>query len=95
MMVADAARGIAGLTVLVTADTDLAPALEAVRLVAPQQKIYLAMPPGNTKPSEHLTAVGNIGYFRINEAALRGAHLPEAVARPGGGRPLRRPPKWS
>jgi hypothetical protein len=95
MMVADAARAIADTTLLISADTDLAPALTAVRLVAPAQRIYLAMPPGNTAPSRHLTAVGDIGHFFIREAALRAAQLPAAVTDPVGGRHLTRPAKWA
>jgi hypothetical protein len=95
MMVADAAIGKADITLLISADTDLAPALVAVRLVAPAQRIYLAMPPGNTRPSSHLTSVGNIGNFFINGPTLRGAQLPDVVVAPGGGATYRRPAKWS
>jgi uncharacterized LabA/DUF88 family protein len=95
MMVADAAVGVADITVLVSADTDLAPALTAVRLVAPKQAIYLAMPPGNTRPSSHLTAVGDVGHFFINEAALRSSQLPATVTDSVSSRSYTRPAKWS
>ena len=95
MMVADAARGIADTTVLMSADTDLAPAIAAVRLVAPEQRIYLAMPPGNTAPSRHLTSVGNVGHFFIREALLRNSQLPATVVDRVAGRVLTRPAKWS
>ena len=95
MMVADAAMRAADITMLVSADTDLAPALTAVRLVAPDQAIYLAMPPGNTRPSSHLTAVGNVGHFFINESALRSSQLPDSVTDPVSFRAYCRPVKWS
>ncbi|HEX8345105.1 MAG TPA: hypothetical protein VF657_10215 [Actinoplanes sp.] len=94
-MVADVARGVADTTMLISADTDLAPALTAIRMVQPSQLLYLAMPPGNTGPSRHLTGVGNIGHFFINEAALRNSQLPATVTDPVAGRVLTRPAKWS
>jgi uncharacterized LabA/DUF88 family protein len=94
MMVADAARGLADTTVLVSADTDLAPALAAVRLVAPEQRIFIALPPGNKAPSRHLMSPGNLGHFFIKEAALRDAQLPDVVHDAATGRTLVRPAKW-
>jgi hypothetical protein len=94
MMVADAALGVAGSTLLITADTALAPALEAVRMVVPKQRILLALPPGNMTPSRHLTAVGNVSHFLIREAVLREAQLPGVVRDPATGRTLIRPAKW-
>jgi hypothetical protein len=93
MMVADAARGVADVTVVVSADTDLAPALHAVRMVAPRQRIYLALPPGNTGPSRRLTGHGNVGHFFIRESVLNRAQMPDAVADPAG-HVYRRPEKW-
>jgi len=94
MMVADAARAMADTTLLISADTDLKPALEAVRMVAPEQRIYLGMPPGNTTPSRHLLAVGSLGHFFIRESVLRHAQLPGIVQDSATGRTLRRPEKW-
>ncbi|MFY1599511.1 NYN domain-containing protein [Micromonospora sp. WMMD737] len=94
MMVADAALRIADTTVLVSADTDLAPALATVRKVNPAQRIYLAMPPGNTRASSHLTSIGDLGQFFIREGALRDAQLPNLVADPATGRSYNRPAKW-
>ena len=94
MMVADAALGRAEVTILISADTDLAPALEAVRLVAPQQRIYIALPPGNMSLSRHLLSVGPLGHFFVREAVLRDAQLPAVVFDEVTGRTLRRPEKW-
>jgi hypothetical protein len=92
-MVADAACGLADSTLLISADSDLAPALEAVRLVVPDQRIFLALPPGSIA-SRHLTRVGRVSQFFINGAALRDAQLPEVVHDPETGRTLVRPAKW-
>lgn len=94
MMVADAARAMADTTLLISADTDLKPALQAVRMVAPEQRIYLGMPPGNTTPSRHLLGVGNLGHFFIRESVLRNAQLPGVVQHAATGRTLQRPAKW-
>jgi hypothetical protein len=94
-MVADAALGTADASLLISADTDLAPALIAVRQVAPSQSIFLAMPPGSTRTSPYLAGVGKIGSFFINEAALRNSQLAPVVKDPATGRRYTRPTKWS
>ncbi|TCB99001.1 NYN domain-containing protein [Micromonospora zingiberis] len=94
MMVADAALRVADTTLLISADTDLAPALATVKQVNPAQLIYLAMPPGNTRASSHLTSIGALGQFFIREQALRSAQLPGIVADPVTGRSYTRPSKW-
>ncbi|WP_176737797.1 NYN domain-containing protein [Micromonospora inyonensis] len=95
MMVADAALGVADTTLLISADTDLIPALVAVRHVSPQQRIYLAMPPGNTRASRYQAAIGGLVAFPIAETALRRAQLPAIVAHSTTGRSYTRPAKWS
>lgn len=95
MMVADAALRVADISVLVSADTDLAPALAAVQLVDPGRQVYLAMPPGNTGASRHLLGAGNVSWFHINESALRNAQLPNIVADVVSARTYARPAKWS
>jgi hypothetical protein len=94
MMVADAATRIADTSLLVSADTDLRPALQAVRMVVPEQRIYLGMPPGNTMPSPPLLSVGDLGHFFIRESILRNAQLPEVVHEAATGRIIHRPAKW-
>ncbi|WP_112249092.1 NYN domain-containing protein [Kribbella monticola] len=90
-MVADAANGLADLTLLVSADSDFAPAVRAVKLVQPAQQVILAMPPGNPKPHKRFT---DVGYFSINETALRRSQLPEAIYDPKLRAERRRPEKW-
>ena len=94
MMVADAALGLSTTSLLVSADTDMRPALQAIRLVVPDQRLYIGMPPGNTRLSQHLLSVGNIGHFFIRESVLRGAQLPVEVRDPLSGLTIRRPDKW-
>lgn len=94
MMVADAALGISDTSLLVSADSDMRPALQAVRLVVPGQRLYIGMPPGNTKLSRRLQEVGDLGHFFIRESVLRGAQLPTAVNDPLSGQTYRRPDKW-
>ncbi|WP_412542099.1 NYN domain-containing protein [Longispora sp. K20-0274] len=94
-MVADAALGLADTTLLISADTDLVPALATVRRVKPQQAIILAMPPGNSRPSRRLTQIGGLGYFSINEPALRRSQLPQTVTDQSTGNTYVRPAKWS
>jgi uncharacterized LabA/DUF88 family protein len=90
-MVADAASGLADITLLVSADSDFAPAIHAVKQVRPEQHVILAMPPGNAKPHKRFT---DVGYFSINETALRRSQLPEVIYDSNGRGERRRPAKW-
>jgi len=94
LMVADAALGVSDTSLIVSADSDMRPALLAVRSVVPGQRLYVGMPPGNTKLSRHLLSVGNLGHFFIRESMLRGAQLPAEVRDPLSGQIFRRPDKW-
>jgi hypothetical protein len=53
------------------------------------------MPPGNTGPSRHLLAVGDIGHFFIREAVLRNSQLPASVTDAVTGQSYTRPQKWA
>ncbi|MEV6410478.1 NYN domain-containing protein [Kribbella sp. NPDC051718] len=90
-MVADAARGCADLSLLVSADSDFAPAIRALKQVRPEQQVIMAMPPGNPKPHKRFT---DLGYFSINETALRRSQLPESILDPRTRTERRRPMKW-
>ncbi|WP_030443216.1 hypothetical protein [Actinoplanes subtropicus] len=94
MMVADAARGFAETSLLISADTDMRPALQAVRMVVPRQRLYIGLPPGNTQPSGQLLSVGDLGHFFIRESILRSVQLPSEVHDPRSGPTYRRPDKW-
>jgi hypothetical protein len=90
-MVADAALGVAEVTLLVSADSDFAPAIRAVKQVRPEQQAILALPPGNPKPHKRFM---DLGYFSINETALRRSQLPEVIRDPRTRAERRRPLKW-
>ena len=92
MMVADAALGRGDLTLMISADTDLIPALQAVRLVDPNRRILVAFPPGNTAATTRRWS--GIGSFHMSESALRAAQLPATVTATTG-RTYIRPAKWS
>jgi uncharacterized LabA/DUF88 family protein len=91
-MVEDAAKNITDLTLLVSADSDFAPAVAAVKRVSPDRPVILAMPPGNLQPHKRFA---DIGYFSINETALRQSQLPERIYDPAKKKNRMRPPKWS
>jgi uncharacterized LabA/DUF88 family protein len=90
-MVADVAIGLADLTLLISADSDFAPAIKAVKRVRPEQQVIMAMPPGNAKPHKRFA---DLGSFSINETALRRSQLPETVYDPTISAARRRPEKW-
>jgi hypothetical protein len=54
--------------------------------------VILAMPPGNPKPHKRFV---DVGYFSINETALRRSQLPEKVYDPVLRTERRRPDKWT
>ncbi|MCW2539384.1 MAG: hypothetical protein JWN95_1109 [Frankiales bacterium] len=90
-MVEDAAAGLGNLTLLISADSDFAPAVRSIKRLDVQRAVILAMPPGNLKPHKRFS---NVGSFNINETALRHAQLPQAVTEPMTGRVRVRPSKW-
>jgi uncharacterized LabA/DUF88 family protein len=90
-MVKDAAQGYGDLSVLVTTDTDLTPAIRATAELAPERPIYLACPPGRQPPQLRLPA--SVTSFLINRNHLSAALLPDTVAGREG-RVYCRPDKW-
>ncbi|MEU9252399.1 NYN domain-containing protein [Streptomyces sp. NPDC048270] len=90
-LVEDSARGASDVALIVSADSDLVPAVEAARRLDPLRRIYLALPPGYAKPSPHFHSVG---AFTINEAALRNSQLPETVTEAATGAVYSRPAAW-
>jgi hypothetical protein len=90
-MVEDAAKGAADLALLISADSDFAPAVAAVKRVRPKLPVLLAMPPGNLQPHKRFS---EIGFFSINETALRQSQLPAQIYDPANKKSRRRPEKW-
>jgi hypothetical protein len=91
-MVEDAAAGHGDLTLLVSADSDFAPAVRSIKRLSPTRPVLLAMPPGNLRPHKRFAKVG---HFNINETALRHSQLPTSVPDPATGRTRTRPAKWT
>jgi hypothetical protein len=90
-MVEDAAAGHGDLTLLVSADSDFAPAVRSIKRLSPMRPVLLAMPPGNLRPHKRFAGVG---HFNINETALRHSQLPTAVSDPATVRTRTRRAKW-
>lgn len=90
-MVEDAAAGHGDLTLLVSADSDFAPAVRSIKRLRPMRPVLLAMPPGNLRPHKRFA---NVGHFNINETTLRHSQLPISVPDPSTGRTRTRPAKW-
>jgi hypothetical protein len=89
-MVRDAAEGIGDTSILVSADTDFQPAIEACLEVDPARQIFVACPPGRHNPRN--TFDGRVTSFRISEEHFAAAQLPERVTHRG--RTYVRPDKW-
>jgi hypothetical protein len=91
-MVEDAARGIGEMSVLVSADSDLIPAIESTRRLDATRPIYVAMPPSRARGASRFQGVG---IFGVSKPALRAAQMPNVVTDPATGRSYLRPAKWA
>jgi hypothetical protein len=90
-MVEDAARGVGEVSVLVSADSDLIPAIESTKRLNAARPIYVAMPPSRARGASRFHGVG---IFGVSKPALRAAQLPSVVTDPATGRAYVRPAKW-
>jgi uncharacterized LabA/DUF88 family protein len=77
------------LAMLITADSDMIPAIKAVKRQRPDLKMIAAAPPA--RHSSELEKAAD-GYLRIGHAKVRQAQMPDAVYSPG--RTYRRPERW-
>ncbi|HET9143784.1 NYN domain-containing protein [Actinophytocola sp.] len=90
-MVRDAAQGYGDLSVLITTDTDLTPAINATAEIAPDRPIYLACPPGRQPPqARHPPSVTS---FLIGRRHVAASLLPARVVG-SRGQIYARPDKW-
>lgn len=78
---------------LITGDSDLVPAVEAVRRLTPQKRIVIAFPP--RRQSDELAKSSGGNPIRIWEPLLRKNRLPDVLARPGGLPDITCPHKYS
>ena len=90
-LVADAFLDRIDSAIVVSGDSDLAPAISAVRTHFPHKKIVVAFPP--KRHSLELKEVAS-KTVKIWEATLKRSQLPESVTKPDG-TVLRRPPEWA
>lgn len=89
-LVADAARDAMDAALLISADSDLAPAVRAAKGLRPELFVAAAFPP--PRFSAELKALMP-GSFQINPPKVRKALLPEVVS--DGTNTFRRPDKWT
>lgn len=90
-MVEDAARGAADSALVVSADSDLSPAIHAVRRLQPSMFIAAAFPPSRYSAELKKWMPAS---FHIATAKLNAAQLPPLVTDAATGRTYERPPKW-
>jgi uncharacterized LabA/DUF88 family protein len=77
--------------IIVSADSDLSPPIEKVRLLFPQKRILVAFPPGRS--SKRLMQIA-LGYFYISRSRLAQSQLPNQITLPSG-YVLNRPQPWT
>ncbi len=88
-MVCDALRGEAERLIVISADTDLSPAIAAIAKLAPQCEVFVASPPGRFAKGRGLKPGIEITAGRLNRCLL-----PEKISM-GGGRVVSRPPSYA
>jgi hypothetical protein len=91
-LVADAAGAASDIALIVSADSDLCPAIRTARALSPGLGMIAAFPP--RRDSGEIRSLIR-GTFIIAAVDIRNALLPDVVADPATGRVYRRPGKWS
>jgi uncharacterized LabA/DUF88 family protein len=91
-LVADAAAGTADIALLMSADSDLCPAIRTARAIAPTLRMIAVFP-----PRRHSFAVKGLipSAFQLAQADIRNSLLPAIVAHSANGAKYQRPAKWS
>jgi hypothetical protein len=90
-MAEDAALAKAEVTLLISADSDLRPAVAAVKRLAPGRPVYIGLPPSRFLRQVRFPGAGT---FHVRESALRAAQLPLVVTDASTGLRYERPAKW-
>src|SRR5262245_21727846 len=90
-LVADAAASASDIGLIVSADSDLCPAIRTARSLNHSRRMIAAFPP--RRSSFEIRSLIP-GAFTIAAADLRNSLLPEAVSDPATGRVYKRPGKW-
>lgn len=90
-LVADAAAAASDIALIISADSDLCPAIRTARSLNPGRGMIAAFPPRRSS-FEIRTLIS--GAFTIAVADLRNSLLPEIISDGGTGRVYKRPGKW-
>jgi uncharacterized LabA/DUF88 family protein len=90
-IVADAAAGASDLALIVSADSDLCPAIRTARSLNPRRGMIAAFPP--RRSSFEIRSLIP-GAFTVAAVDLRNSLLPETVNDPATGQMHKRPGKW-
>ncbi|MFJ6252617.1 MULTISPECIES: NYN domain-containing protein [unclassified Streptomyces] len=91
-LVADVATKSATSAVIISADSDLAPAVRKAKSLAPGRHIMVAFPP--KRFSNELKTLMPAS-FPIGRAKFAGAQLPDQITDPVTGHVIERPEKWA
>lgn len=89
-LVADTAERASDIALIISADSDLCPAIRTARSLDPSRGMIAAFPPARSS-FEIRSLIP--GAFTIAAADLRNSLLPDSVAASGGA-PYKRPEKW-
>lgn len=90
-LVADAAAAASDIALIVSADSDLCPAIRTARSLNPRRGMIAAFPP--RRSSFEIRSLIR-GAFTIAAADLRNSLLPDVVSDRATGRSYKRPGKW-
>jgi len=90
-LVADTAAAASDLALIISADSDLCPAIRTARSLARSRGMIAAFPP--RRSSFEIRSLIP-GAFTIAAADLRNSLLPDSVTDPATGREYKRPAKW-
>ena len=90
-LVADTAAGASDIALIISADSDLCPAIRPARSLNPGRRMIVAFPP--RRSSFEIRSLIP-GAFTIAAADLRNSLLPETVSDVATGRSYKRPGKW-
>ena len=86
----DAHDGRFDTAIVVSGDSDLAPAIQSILSRTPKKRVVVAFPP--KRHSSELQRVAS-GHFKIPRKSILSNHLPAVVTTPSG-RPLKAPEGW-
>jgi uncharacterized LabA/DUF88 family protein len=75
---------------VISADSDLAPPISAVRARFPKKRVIVVCPPD--RKSQRLESVAH-AYFTLGRKVIQDSQFPDEVVKPNG-HVLRRPAKW-